>query len=77
MLKVLYFNAKFSDIGLMPIKINTYRSDAKKAIADYITGIPAGSGAVRELCDLLLMASGKYVQLLAEFQPDVEKENLA
>ena len=48
-----------------------------KAIADYITEIPAGSGAVRELCDLLLMASGKYAQLLAEFQPDVEKENLA
>jgi 3-deoxy-D-manno-octulosonate 8-phosphate phosphatase (KDO 8-P phosphatase) len=40
-----------------------------KAIADYITEAPAGSGAVRELCDLLLTASGKYAQFLAEFQP--------
>ena len=36
MLKTLYFNARFSDIGLMPIKVNTYRDDVKKAIADYI-----------------------------------------
>ena len=40
-----------------------------KAIADYITEAPAGSGAVRELCDLLLTAAGKYAQFLAEFQP--------
>ncbi len=36
MLKNLYFNAKFSDIGLMPIAVNTYRTDIKKAIGDYI-----------------------------------------
>lgn len=32
----LYFNAKFSDIGLMPISVNTYRSDMGKAISDYV-----------------------------------------
>ena len=36
MLKTLYFNAKFSDVGLMPIAVNTYRTDIKKAIFDYI-----------------------------------------
>jgi len=36
MLKVLYFNAEFSDIGLMPIRINTYQTDAKKAMARYV-----------------------------------------
>ena len=35
-LKTLYFNARFADIGLMPISVNTYRTDVKKAIADYI-----------------------------------------
>jgi 3-deoxy-D-manno-octulosonate 8-phosphate phosphatase (KDO 8-P phosphatase) len=39
-----------------------------KAIAHYITETSAGAGAVRELCDLLLTASGKYAQFLAEFQ---------
>ncbi len=48
-----------------------------KAIAHYITETPAGSGAVREFCDLLLTASGKYVQFLAEFQPRAEKASIA
>lgn len=36
MLKKLYFNARFADIGLMPIAVNTYRTDIKKAIGDYV-----------------------------------------
>lgn len=48
-----------------------------KAIANYITEAPAGSGAVREFCDLLLTASGKYVQFLAEFQPRAAKAHVA
>lgn len=35
-----------------------------KALADHITAARGGDGAVRELCDLLLVASGRYVQLL-------------
>ena len=38
-----------------------------KANAHYITQTAAGQGAARELCDLLLVASGKYAQLLAEY----------
>jgi len=38
------------------------------AAAQYVTRLPGGSGAVRELCDLLLVASGRYVQLLQEAQ---------
>ena len=48
-----------------------------KAIAHYITETPAGSGAVREFCDLLLTASGKYAQCLAEFQPRAAKAHVA
>jgi 3-deoxy-D-manno-octulosonate 8-phosphate phosphatase (KDO 8-P phosphatase) len=40
-----------------------------KAIAHYVTETPAGSGAVREFCDLLITASGHYAKLLQEFQP--------
>jgi 3-deoxy-D-manno-octulosonate 8-phosphate phosphatase (KDO 8-P phosphatase) len=36
------------------------------AMADFITTRAGGDGAVRELCDLLLVACGKYVQLLDE-----------
>ena len=37
-----------------------------KAIAHHVTEAGGGHGAVRELCDLLLVASGKYAGLLAE-----------
>jgi len=36
------------------------------AQADYVTHRQGGDGAVRELCDLLLVASGRYVDLLQE-----------
>ena len=42
-----------------------------KAIAHYITSAPAGTGAVREFCDLLIAASGHYAKLLKEFQPSL------
>ncbi len=35
-----------------------------KAACAYVTRAPAGFGAARECCDLLLMASGRYVELL-------------
>jgi 3-deoxy-D-manno-octulosonate 8-phosphate phosphatase (KDO 8-P phosphatase) len=40
-----------------------------KAVAHYITETPAGAGAVREFCDLLITASGHYAKLLQKFQP--------
>ncbi len=36
------------------------------AVAHHVTRLPGGAGAVRELCDLLLIASGRYAQLLQE-----------
>lgn len=35
------------------------------AVAHYVTQWPGGAGAARELCDLLLVASGHYAPLLA------------
>ncbi len=37
-----------------------------KAVAHYVTQVSGGQGAARELCDLLLVASGKYAALLQE-----------
>lgn len=38
------------------------------AIADFVTDVAAGQGAVRQLCDLLLIASGRYSALLEAYQ---------
>ena len=38
-----------------------------KAIAHHLTKAAAGHGAVRELCDLLLTATGHYANLLADY----------
>lgn len=35
-----------------------------KAIADHVTSCRGGEGAAREFCDLLLVASGRYAELL-------------
>ena len=37
-----------------------------KAVSHYVTKARGGDGAVREMCDLLLVASGKYFNLLKE-----------
>jgi len=36
------------------------------AVVQHVTRASGGAGAVRELCDLLLIASGRYAQLLQE-----------
>ncbi|MBA2962842.1 MULTISPECIES: HAD hydrolase family protein [Ramlibacter] len=38
-----------------------------KAQARYVTSAAGGHGAAREFCDLLLVASGRYVQLLDRY----------
>jgi len=39
-----------------------------RAVARHVTRAAAGQGAAREFCDLLLVASGRYVQLLDEYR---------
>ena len=38
-----------------------------RAAGHYITQVPGGFGAVREFCDLLMVANGRYVNLLDEY----------
>ncbi len=35
-----------------------------RAVADHVTALPGGHGAAREVCDLLLIAAGRYADLL-------------
>lgn len=37
------------------------------AVAHHVTASRGGDGAAREFCDILLVASGRYVDLLAEY----------
>jgi 3-deoxy-D-manno-octulosonate 8-phosphate phosphatase (KDO 8-P phosphatase) len=39
-----------------------------KAAARYVTAARGGEGAAREFCDLLLVASGRYAQLLEAYR---------
>jgi len=38
-----------------------------RAVAHYVTTARGGDGAAREFCDLLLVASGRYVDLLGKY----------
>jgi 3-deoxy-D-manno-octulosonate 8-phosphate phosphatase (KDO 8-P phosphatase) len=38
-----------------------------KAVSHYVTQAAGGHGAARELCDVLLVASGRYSSLLAAY----------
>lgn len=37
-------------------------------VADFVTTVAGGHGAVRQLCDLLLIANGQYASLLEAYQ---------
>lgn len=37
-----------------------------RALADHVTSAAGGAGAAREFCDLLMVATGRYVDLLRE-----------
>ncbi len=39
-------------------------------VAHYVTALPGGRGAVREICDMLVEARGKREELLAEYRDD-------
>jgi 3-deoxy-D-manno-octulosonate 8-phosphate phosphatase (KDO 8-P phosphatase) len=44
--------------------------DEVKQIADYVTTIPGGKGAVREVIEHILKASGKWQELMKKYLPE-------
>ena len=44
-----------------------------RAVADHVTQARGGEGAARECCDLLLMAAGRYAELLRGHQTTLDR----
>ena len=42
-------------------------SDETRAAAHYVTGLPGGFGAVREVCELILKAQGRWADLMRRY----------
>lgn len=53
---------KFAGLKVCPAQGH----EAVKEIAHFVTSRPGGSGAVRELCDLILKAQNRYEELLSQ-----------
>lgn len=43
-------------------------SDVVKKQVDYITGHKGGKGAVREVCEMILQAQGKWAEIVARYE---------
>ena len=41
-----------------------------RAAAHYVTELPGGFGAVREVCELLLKAQGRWAELMRRYTED-------
>ena len=70
--QVAYIGDDFTDIVVMrrvglAIATANARSEVKSA-AHYTTTAPGGSGAVREVCEMLLKAKGKWDELLRKYE---------
>ena len=45
-------------------------SEHVKTVADYVTRLKGGRGAVRELCELILMVQDKWAAVAARYKMD-------
>ena len=55
-------------IGLVPTDDIQAGVDEVKRIANYVTTASGGRGAVREICELLLKAHGRWEDLLRKYE---------
>lgn len=72
--EVAYAGDDFTDIVVMrrvgfAIAVANARDEVKRA-AHYITAKPGGSGAIREVVELLLQAQGKWPEILKKYEID-------
>ena len=70
--QVCYMGDDFADLGiLLKAGLSVAPSNARdeiKAVCDFVTLAPGGSGAVRELIDKILKAQGKLFTLFEQFK---------
>lgn len=69
--EVCYAGDDIVDVGVLrraglAVAVNDAVTEAKAA-ADYITSVPGGHGAVREIVELILRAQGKWDQIFADY----------
>lgn len=69
--EIAYIGDDIVDLSIMkkvalPIAVAD-AADETKATALFITKMPGGRGAVREICDLIIKAKGKWEELLNEY----------
>jgi len=67
-----YIGDDLTDIVVMrrvglAVATSNAREEAKRA-AHYVTAVPGGSGAVREVCEMLLRAQGKWAEILRKYE---------
>lgn len=70
--EMAYAGDDFTDVVVMrrvglAIAVANAREEVKRA-AHYVTAARGGSGAIREVCELLLEAHGKWQAILAKYQ---------
>jgi 3-deoxy-D-manno-octulosonate 8-phosphate phosphatase (KDO 8-P phosphatase) len=70
--EVAYIGDDFTDVVVMrrvglAIATANARPEVKK-IAHYVTSVPGGQGAVREVIELLLQAQGKWDEILRHYE---------
>ena len=70
--EVAYIGDDFTDVVLfrragLSIATANARPEVKKC-ADYITTVPGGQGAVREVCELIFKAKGIWPEILKKYE---------
>jgi len=75
--EVAYIGDDFTDVVIMRrVGLSFATANARpevKPIADYVTQAPGGSGAVREVVEVLLKAQGKWDSILKHYEIVLEK----
>jgi 3-deoxy-D-manno-octulosonate 8-phosphate phosphatase (KDO 8-P phosphatase) len=70
--QVAYIGDDLTDIVVMRrVGLSIATANARpevKAVAHYVTQVPGGQGAVREVCELLLSAQGYWEELLRKYE---------
>ncbi|MEO8662314.1 MAG: HAD hydrolase family protein [Bryobacteraceae bacterium] len=70
--EVAYIGDDFTDVVVMrrvAFSVATANARAEvKAVADYVTAVPGGQGAVREVVELLMQAKGWWPEILKKYE---------
>ena len=73
--EVAYIGDDFTDVVVMRrVGLAVATANARpevKRVAHYVTSVPGGQGAVREVIELLLKAQGRWSEILKHYEVDL------